>query len=180
MDKKKPAERQPRPPRSRKWKPPSAGQVKINVDASIFADTGHTGMGAVIRDSTCTVRYAKSAFFLGVVSSLEAELRALYHALKWLRSLNLQNMVVEVDSKVMVDLLRRKEITRRDEIGVLARLCKAVMTYLRLREIVFTRREGNTVAHQLARGSRLFGGDQAWHGLTPEHVREQVIADSRS
>lgn len=180
MERKKQVERQPRPPRVRRWKPPPTGQLKLNVDASVFKDSRHTGMGAVVRDSTGTVRYAKSAFFPGVVSSLEAELRALYHALKWLRSLRLQDVEVEADSKMMVELVQKHAISRRDEIGVLARSCKAILSQLQNTNLQFIRREGNTVAHHLARLSRTFGGDQVWNGMTPVHVMEQVTTDSRS
>lgn len=160
-----------------RWQPPGNSFLKLNVDGAIFDGSKQTGMGAVVRNSAGEVLYAKSAIFPGLVTSLEAELRGLCHALRWLRALRLRDVIVEVDSLLMVQLLYNPVVTRRDEIGVLARSCKHILSQLSSVRVCHIYRGGNKVAHALARSSKTLGGENVWYNLIPAHVAEEVAAD---
>lgn len=94
--------------------------------------------------------------------------------------LRLDKICFETDSQVAVSLLTNASMIRHDEAGVLAQSCKLSLAQFRHCEVVHVRREGNKVAHKLARKSLDMGGEQVWMGMIPPHVGELVTADYRS
>lgn len=180
MARKRKAPTQPRVARITKWVAPENDTLKLNVDGAVFNVSNQTSMGVVVRNSIGVGKYARSVVFPGLVTSLEAEFRGLFHALKWIRALQLKDVDIESDLQLMLQMLHNPIEHRRDEIGVLARSCKLILSQLHNVRIRHIHRGGNKAAHALARFSRTLGGDNVWYNLTPAHVAEVVAADCRS
>lgn len=86
------------------WSLPPSSYCKINVDGSSVLQSLHSGGGIVIRRDDGSVLHAVSHYF-GPGTSFFAELSALVAALELCQQLGLSNVVVELDSQVLVTAL---------------------------------------------------------------------------
>lgn len=64
-----------------KWQDHVPGCYKLNVDASVFADSDSFTIGMVVRNHTGTFMHGKVARISGVISSFEAEVVAIDESL---------------------------------------------------------------------------------------------------
>lgn len=92
------------PPRRVQWQPPMMGHLKLNTDGASKGNPGASGGGGVIRDHKGSVIFAFLHYY-GVHHSLIAEMRALLDGLRYCSALSLAVTHVEVDSKLLVDIL---------------------------------------------------------------------------
>lgn len=92
------------------WKKPPEGWFKLNCDDSCRCNPGNSGGGGVIRDETGRVKGAFSACF-GIGTNNEAEVRAVREGIALCKKLNFVNMIIESDSKLVVNWLRRGKYT---------------------------------------------------------------------
>lgn len=84
------------------WTAPPPTVFKLNTDGSLLNRS--IGGGMIIRDSHGGLVAARSVYF-GAGTSFEAEARALLHGLRLCHSLDLSSVIVESDSKALVDSL---------------------------------------------------------------------------
>lgn len=86
------------------WLPPSNGCFKVNVDAAIRSSNQTTGLGVVIRDSEGIVVAAavQRIPYKGTVACIEAKVVNL--AIQVAQNAKLLPMIIESDSKEVVDL----------------------------------------------------------------------------
>lgn len=89
------------------WHLPNAPQLKLNVDGSALGNPGPAGAGIVFRDSFGFVRSAFSVP-LGSRTNVEAEILAAIYGLRFASSLNFPNLILETDSKLLVEWLHLK------------------------------------------------------------------------
>ncbi|XP_074288445.1 uncharacterized protein LOC141613600 [Silene latifolia] len=131
------------------WVPPSAGFIKINVDAHV-AGSGVVGLGVVARDEAGSVvgmgcRRVEAEWDVEV-----AEARAASFGLEVANRLGFSNIILEGDALNVV-LAVKNESVARSPFG----LCvNDVIVNLRLFPSSFfshVKRGGNTVAHCIAR-----------------------------
>ncbi|KAK4833981.1 hypothetical protein QYF36_014386 [Acer negundo] len=92
------------------WQRPPMGWFKLNCDGSCRGNPESSGGGGVIRDDVGTVRGAYSAHF-GHGTNNGAELRAITKGIVLCKRLNLFNVIIESDSKMVVDWLRAGKCT---------------------------------------------------------------------
>ncbi|XP_060216473.1 uncharacterized protein LOC132643957 [Lycium barbarum] len=87
-----------------KWERPELNWVKLNTDGSKFGD-GHIGAGGVIRDFAGHMHmdFTKS---LDTGSHNYAEAKASLFGLRWCKENGLHNVILECDSKFVVDMLK--------------------------------------------------------------------------
>uniref|UniRef100_A0A803QQJ1 Reverse transcriptase domain-containing protein n=1 Tax=Cannabis sativa TaxID=3483 RepID=A0A803QQJ1_CANSA len=85
------------------WKPPLAGKLKLNVDATVLSSHNKMGYGALIRDSRGEVLAALSKPATCNFKPQEMEAKAMFHALQWARQLHFQVELVETDFLVLVN-----------------------------------------------------------------------------
>lgn len=81
------------------WKALMHGWIKLNTDAFVNIDLKDAVIGGLIQDSS---GLCFAAFIANVVFCAPsfAKIWAIQHGLKWLLSLKLDNVVVEIDSKL--------------------------------------------------------------------------------
>nr|YP_010502929.1 Ribonuclease H [Psychotria viridis]UXD78706.1 Ribonuclease H [Psychotria viridis] len=76
----------------------------MNIDGSSLGNPGMAGGGIVVRDSFGRVLHACSVSF-GHATSFQAELKALIHGLELCQQLGLTHGTLEMDSKMVVDMI---------------------------------------------------------------------------
>ncbi|KAG6729530.1 hypothetical protein I3842_01G032600 [Carya illinoinensis] len=99
-----------RPGRIVKWSRPPEGWFKLNCDGSCRGNPGNTGGGGIIRDSHGLVKGAFSTYYeYGTNNS--AELKAIVEGVRLCKRLHMNNIIIESDSKIVVDWIRKRKCT---------------------------------------------------------------------
>jgi hypothetical protein len=104
----------------------------------------------------------------------------LQEAVKLVQDWNLQNTIIELDAKAIVDMANsRKE--PRTPWGILTSQCAKKMKELNQISIIWTRKHGNKVAHELAKWAR-FEPNREWNENLPHciitHIQNDMAAIS--
>jgi hypothetical protein len=135
------------------WSPPPNATLKLNVDAHSMSD-GHWGYGLVLRrvDGSCVGAVTRVRF--GSDCALLAEAMGFQEAVKLVQDWNLQNTIIELDAKAIVDAANSGRKTRSPW-GIVTSQCAKKMKELDQITIAWTRRNGNVVAHELAKWARI-------------------------
>lgn len=87
------------------WHKPPTGQIKCNMDATIFSHDTRFGVGLCLRDETGRIIRAKTSWHPVLPETAEAEAWwTLYQALKWTKEFNISNVIFESDCKNVEDV----------------------------------------------------------------------------
>ncbi|XP_019173838.1 PREDICTED: uncharacterized protein LOC109169412 [Ipomoea nil] len=132
------------------WTKPSRGWHKLNVDGSCKGD-GMAGCGGLIRDEAGEYCAGFSSS-VGRCQVLEAEAWGVFHGLRLAREEGCAKLLVESDSKQLIDKLRKKDKASSKVCNIMWR-CMREADRLQQVEYVHVRREGNKVADWLARSA---------------------------
>ncbi|KAK0598914.1 hypothetical protein LWI29_000693 [Acer saccharum] len=95
-----------RPGKFFSWTKPPAGWIKLNCDGSCRGNSGNSGGGGVIRDCHGMAIAAFSSFF-GNGTNNSAELKAILEGIRLCKRLLHFNVIIESDSRIVVDWLRK-------------------------------------------------------------------------
>ncbi|KAK0580059.1 hypothetical protein LWI29_035797 [Acer saccharum] len=95
-----------RPGKFFSWTKPPAGWIKLNCDGSCRGNPGNSGGGGVIRDCHGMAIAAFSSFF-GNGTNNSAELKAILEGIRLCKRLLHFNVIIESDSRIVVDWLRK-------------------------------------------------------------------------
>lgn len=87
------------------WLQPYPNSLKVNVDGSALSAPGPSGVGFVIRDLASFFVAAQCQYFQ-IGTSFRAELLALLHTLDFYLQCGYSNLIFDLDSKVLVDMLQ--------------------------------------------------------------------------
>lgn len=93
-----------------KWSKPPSGWIKLNSDGSSRNNAGSLGGGGILRDMDGNFKAAFSAHF-GVGTNNGAELRAMLEGIRLCKRLSFFNVIIESDSKLVVDWVRSGNCT---------------------------------------------------------------------
>ena len=90
-----------------RWGKPPLGWFKLNTDGASFGNRRKTGGGGLIRDSlgNWVKGFSRS---IGYVLSIMAKFWALRDGQRLASDIGIQNLEVELDAKVIVDLVKSK------------------------------------------------------------------------
>ena len=152
------------------WKPPHHGWVKLNTDGCSKGMCSRAGGGGVIRDSQG--RWISGFMIhIGACNAIGAELWAVLQGLQLAWSQHFLQVIVEVDSAVVVGRLNQSSICE----GIHANLVFACLDYLKREwsiKVIHTLREGNFVADKLANEALLHPiGVQVIHAPSGDVLR---------
>ncbi|CAH9053323.1 unnamed protein product [Cuscuta epithymum] len=128
------------------WGRPTAGMLKVNVDAAIRE--GSCGLGWCIRDDTGQFVAGGASPRQGVVSVLEAELIGIREALSWLLDSEWRDVEVESDASLAI-----MEITKgssNSSYGLVADDVRDIAKNFSGISFSHIRRSTNRAAHALA------------------------------
>ncbi|XP_024636060.1 uncharacterized protein [Medicago truncatula] len=134
------------------WQPPAAGFLKCNVDAAIFSEQNRFGTGMCVRDQRGRFLKAATNWYEGCPPPQEAEAVGLRDAILWLGQLELSNVQLELDCKLVVDSIYDKN-NNQAEFGSIIDDCRSLLQQFTNFKISFVRRQANVVAHSFARVS---------------------------
>jgi len=134
-----------------KWMKPCQGRLKCNVDASFLESMNCAGYELCIRDEEGNFIKAKTLWSNPVCSSDVGEAMELYHAIQWIRELQLSNVDFEMGAKKVVDYFNKGR-NAISEFGTIMDECrKSCYNYFENSKVEFSQRQANVVAHTLAR-----------------------------
>ena len=138
-----------RPRRQVRWKPPDEGDFKINFDGAIFAGMNCSGLGIVVRDKEGLAITSMVARIPQQLQPTKIEALAAYKAIGFARELGLSQVVLEGDSSIVMSALNSSNpglapfgLLVQDTLNVAIGFSKLSYSH--------TKREGNSVAHNLA------------------------------
>jgi len=158
------------------WTNPSEGWIKLNWDAAIDSNSNTMGLGLVARDFTGKVRAMMCNFLPYVTDPAVAEAFAARQGAILARDMGFQKVVLEGDSQVIVQALNSESVCAVAYASLVADTRTLLQTFPAWC-VDFIRREGNVVAHHLARlavSNRVF---QVWVESFPDSVCDLVCLD---
>lgn len=162
---------------SMKWRPPLGELYKTNYDGAVFGELGEAGIGVVVRDAKGEViaAFAKKITYLGLVEMLEA--LAARRAVKFIVELGISLSEFEGDLGVVCKALRATD-RGHPSIGQIIEDTLSIVGSLRTYSFSHTRRQGNCVAHALAKRDIVSFLILMWMEHVPSDIEQLVILDS--
>lgn len=97
------------------------------MDAAFPEGARITGLGMCLRDDTGAVRMARTCWHPIKLEVKEGEALGLFEAIQWTISLNLSNVIFEVDSKVVVDNVK-SNVLDAIEFGTIIEDCRRLFS----------------------------------------------------
>jgi ribonuclease HI len=157
------------------WSPPPKGSLKLNVDAHSLSD-GHWGLGLVLRQEDGNHVGAATRVRKGTDCVLLAEAMGLQEAMDIADRWQLQNTIIELDAKVIVDTIHSGRNPRTNW-GCITTRCREWLKEKQNITVVWTKRSGNNVAYELAKWAAI-EPNKDWGILAPYcillHIQKDV------
>lgn len=91
------------------WIPLPLGTLKCNCDAAFFVEKGITCFVACLRNEGGDFLQARTAFITTNMSVKEGEAIVVLQTLIWLSNQQVYNVIIELDSKLVVDQIHSNE-----------------------------------------------------------------------
>nr|POE96986.1 putative ribonuclease h protein [Quercus suber] len=131
------------------WSKPPEGWFKLNTDGASGGNPSKAGAGGLIRDSSghWVKGFVRS---IGFATSVTAEFWALRDGLKLALSEGIQNLIVELDARVVVDLINSNVDSVKPYSPLLCD-CRCLLRRFPRVQVKHVYREGNRCADALAR-----------------------------
>ena len=152
-----------------KWRPPQAGFVKINFNGAVFDSSHSSGVGAVIRNHNEAVMASCAEILNQAYKAEEIEALAALKALQFAFDLGFQNAILEGDSLGLIKALKAKD-HNLSPCGLLVEDVKLVANSFVNLSYSHIKRNGNSVAHNLAKHTVRIPDFQVWMEDIPSHV----------
>jgi len=161
------------------WSKPPQGYFKMNWDAAVDRDQKWMGVGIVSRDSNGKVIASKCSYHRYISDPLVAEALGAKLCVEFGIFLGIKSVVIEGDAVGVVNALNRSVV---DE-GIITNL----ITETRLKlgnydrwSIKHVRRDGNKIAHSLAKLAISHFQNQVWLGSYPSVLTDLVSSEMYS
>ena len=158
------------------WRPPPREVVKVNFDGATCSLEKSSGVGVVVRDMNGLVLASCAKRIHQSVKAVEIEAMAAATALSFAKDLGFQRLILEGDSlEVIQALLERTETLTPT--GLLLEDVRSLSQNFDLLLYSHTKRDGNAVAHSLAKYALRIPDFLAWMEDVPSHIQSIVQAD---
>lgn len=89
------------------WEKPELGKLKCNTDGASRSNPRENAYSFCVRNRDGNLEYAEPSK-IGEGSNMEAEIVAMLKALRYFRSKNIMNVIVEKDAKVLAKMIRKE------------------------------------------------------------------------
>ena len=163
------------PPQTR-WRPPHLGLVKINCDGATFKEQNKSGVGVVIRDGNGLVLASLAKQIPQLYTALEVEAMAAATALSFASQLGFHSGILESDSQLLVSALIENH-TYLSTDGLLLDDIRFYASFFNQLLYSHVKREGNKVAHRLAKHALCILDFLVWIKDVPPPIRSVVQDD---
>ena len=168
---------QPSRPRIRtRWKPPLVDIFKINFDGAVFAEENCSGVGVIVRNRKGLVIATMSEKIPQILQPTEIEAMAATRALEFAREVGISEAILEGDSLLVIKALATKDIGLAS-FGILIQDAYRFTSAFSLLSYSHTKREGNQVAHDLAKLAVTIPNCVIWMEDVPSNVVNSYQAD---
>ncbi|XP_042974702.1 uncharacterized protein LOC122306338 [Carya illinoinensis] len=159
-----------------RWKPPDEGASKVNFDAAIDMNNYKLGLGIVARNHVGEVLFTLSSSKLFSGNFDTAEAAALWRAMELVLELDVKNVVFEGDAdrviKGVTDVRGNYDWMEQQYANIRGRFL--------LRpdwSVSFIHREGNCVAHALAKRALRMEGEWCWIEEGPSEITSIIARE---
>ncbi|XP_065637528.1 uncharacterized protein LOC136070886 [Quercus suber] len=166
-----------RPQNRVQWRPPPANCVKLNFDGAIFSELGKAGLGVVVHDCHGNAIASLSEQAPLPFAPVIVEAMAAARAITFAQELGLQEFMLEGDSVAVINTLQSAEPSLTSY-GHLLDSAKSTLVSSKCIACTHIRRDGNKVAHNLAKHARHVRGLSVWVEDIPPHLHDVLFADS--
>ncbi|KAK2650302.1 hypothetical protein Ddye_017791 [Dipteronia dyeriana] len=156
------------------WKPPPAGMVKLNTDASVKEGHNLIGLGMVLRDNRGRVLVAASKTVQGNFSAEIGEILALREGLGLAKQHGLFRCWVELDVANVVAAINDPKSTG-SLAGFILDDVKAPCEEVQVSKCQAISRSGNTLAHNLTSVAVSTGRDRMWQDICPVSLSSILV-----
>lgn len=162
--------------RINRWRKSEGSRCKANFDAAYEARKQKMGVGIVIKDSNGDVLALISAPKYYVASPFIVESNALWKAMEMCNELGFRDVIFEGDAKAIIDVVNSEE----DDESWRGQIIEDIKKIVRQREwwsVAFVHREGNVVAHQLAKLALQNEEEICWIEDGPSNIHRLIVHD---
>lgn len=155
------------------WVKPQTDEVKITVDATIFANRGASGMGLIARNHNGQLLLAKTKIEAEHMNPTFAEAIAIKEALSWAKEMKWHTVTVESDCQVVVQLIR-SSVPMRSRLGKVVEDCRDLLRIYNNFQLYFIKQSANMSAHELAQVSHMYPDRIFDWGSVPVRVKQCI------
>jgi len=155
------------------WIRPVVGEVKCNVDATIFKEQDCYGIGMCLRGNRGEFIRAKITRYKGLLQPKEAEARGLKEMINWIGTLRFPSVSIELDCKHVVDGIS-SNLSTNSMFGAILNTCKVSLISHQNFKISFIRRQANNVVHLLARAPLSYASSHV-HDYMSSCIKTTII-----
>uniref|UniRef100_A0A2N9GCE4 RNase H type-1 domain-containing protein n=1 Tax=Fagus sylvatica TaxID=28930 RepID=A0A2N9GCE4_FAGSY len=159
-----------------KWKPPISGRYKVNFDGAIFAETNEAGLGAIIRNHWGEVMASLCQRIPYPHSVAAVEASAARTAVNLILELGFREVDIEGDSLEIINALLQNSPCFT-LYGHLITDTSIIAQNLNSFQFMHVKRDGNTVAHSLAKRARHCEPFEVWMESVPPDLRNILSSD---
>ena len=164
------------PPTKVSWKPPQIGRYKANYDGAFFEETNEAGVGVIIRNHKGEVMafLYQRILFPHSVEAMEAY--AARSAIELMSDLGLKEVDFEGDSQTIVNALLNPEPCCA-LYGHLVNDTKLIAQASLSVHFLHVKRDGNLVAHSLAKRTKFSMPFEVWMESVPPDLVSILCID---
>ena len=148
--------------------------VKINCDGATFRDQKISGVSVVIQDDSGMVLASMSKQIPQLYSALEVEAIAASTALSFASQLGFHQAILELDSLMLTTALQNNRTFLSPEGLLMEDIKFHASSFIQLR-YSHVKREGNNVAHNLARHALCISEFSVWMEDVPPPLLPVVL-----
>ncbi|XP_004308590.1 PREDICTED: uncharacterized protein LOC101299621 [Fragaria vesca subsp. vesca] len=159
-----------------KWKLPSPGMIKLNVDGGLDQKNGLFGTRAVCRDDQETCIGILTTPGVGFPSPYICEMMALRNGLHFCVQAGFTHVQVECDCQVVVNAIHLAEKDLSSE-GAIVDEIRTLLSYFQSVSLGFISRSSNNVAHYVAKYAISIRFHTYWWRMVPEWLSHVLVAD---
>ena len=170
------APKQPAPPRTERWIPLSEGWYKVNMNGTVFKESGSSGIGIVIRNERGEIMGAMSKRMDLPLGALEVEAKAFEEGMLLARDLRMKHIVLEGDVQGVTDALMGCS-SPPTSIQMIIEGIQRQKSNIQVWKARYVRRTSNMAAHLMARNAKFVNDSVIWVEDIPPIIEYQVTKD---
>lgn len=161
-----------------RWSRPGEGVIKINCDASFYAQNNDGGWGYIARDSDGDVVLASKGKIECAMNSFHAELVACLQGVQAAIDMGVTRVIVETDATMVKQAVQTDDYALDGVGGIVKELKEALHFNFVFYDVVYSPRNCNKVAHALAAlGYQSAVEDNPIVDVLPDCIRVLVADD---
>jgi ribonuclease HI len=162
--------------RDGKWQKPDPRVLKLNTDASFYADSCAGSAGAIIRDYEGSFVAASCRPLSYVASATMAEAIAMKEGLELAQNLGCNRLIAESDSTETIEACSGESTWWNESTAIYAD-CIDISSATANVSFSFCPREANQAAHEIAKFGYIHNQSCNWVDEPPSFILDRLVND---